>query len=55
MLNTPRSNAEPTDEEVDLIAAEGPKGALTVASIATALVVLMWVLFYVLVFSPRAG
>lgn len=55
MLNSPRADTEPTDEDVDTIVSEGPKGALTVAGIATALVVLMWVLFYALVFSPRAG
>lgn len=55
MLNSPKVDTEPTDEDVDSIVSEGPKGALTIASIATALVVLMWVLFYALVFSPRAG
>lgn len=55
MLNSPASGREPSDDEIDAIVAEGPTGALTVAAIATALVVLMWVLFYALVFSPRAG
>ena len=57
MINSQSETAETsaTDDEVDRIVASGPMGALTVAGIATATVVLMWVLFYALVFMPRGG
>ena len=46
--------AEPhRDEKIERIVAEGPGGALTVAGIATALVVAMWFAFYLFVFLPR--
>jgi hypothetical protein len=57
MINSD-NDTKPTaahDEEVDRIVASGPVGALTVAGIATATVILMWVLFYALVFVPRGG
>jgi|GEM_PF-1477669 hypothetical protein len=47
--------SEARDDEIEQIVSSGPIGALTVAGIATALVVLMWVLFYALVFVPRGG
>lgn len=52
---------EPSDEalaareqaQVDLIVSRGPSGALAVAGVAVALVLAMWVAFYVFVFLPR--
>jgi predicted tellurium resistance membrane protein TerC len=56
MLNTP--SLEPierdTADEVDAIVAAGPRGALVVAGIATAIVIMLWFAFYLLVFLPRA-
>jgi hypothetical protein len=41
------------DERVEQIVREGPRGALFVAGIATAIVVALWFAFYFLVFLPR--
>jgi hypothetical protein len=53
MINTPDSGSEAIDEKVDDIVASGPHGAIVVAGIATAVVVTLWLLFYLLVFLPR--
>ena len=42
-----------TPEEVDRLVASGPRGAIAVASIATAIVIAIWFAFYLLVFTPR--
>ena len=57
MINSeiPEQTDGPSDARVDRIVAAGPGGALTVAGIATALVVAMWFAFYVLVFLPRGS
>jgi hypothetical protein len=57
MINTdaPERDTARHDAEVDEIVASGPQGAITVAGIATAVVVAMWMLFYLLVFLPRGG
>lgn len=36
------------------VTGSGAVGALAVAGIATAIVILIWLLFYLLVFTPRA-
>ena len=41
------------EEQIEAIVRSGPIGALTVAGIATAIVIGMWLLFYLLVFLPR--
>ena len=50
---------EPTmgalDERIDRIVANGPRGALTLAGIATAIVVALWFAFYLFVFLPRGA
>ncbi|WP_377299591.1 hypothetical protein [Rhizobium sp. SGZ-381] len=43
------------EEEIDAIVRSGPIGALTVAGIATAIVIGIWFLFYLLVFLPRGA
>jgi len=51
-----RTGARPVesdDARVDDIVRSGPKGALAVAGIATAIVVALWFAFYFLVFLPR--
>jgi hypothetical protein len=44
----------PSDEAVDAAIAGGPRGAAALAGAATAVVVAIWFLFYLLVFLPRA-
>jgi hypothetical protein len=55
MINSEEPNAGPDDATVERIVSEGPSGAIALAGIATAIVVLIWVLFYLLVFIPRSG
>lgn len=38
---------------MDAIVRSGPRGALAVAGVATAIVVALWFAFYLLVFLPR--
>jgi hypothetical protein len=49
---TPQSNTA-EDDAVDAIVRSGPRGAIAVAGIATAIVVGLWFAFYFLVFLPR--
>jgi hypothetical protein len=57
MINTnaPPDETSEDDARVDEIVASGPHGAIVVAGIATAVVMAMWLLFYLLVFIPRSG
>ena len=41
-------------DSVDAIVRAGPRGALAVAGVATAIVVALWFAFYLLVFLPRS-
>jgi hypothetical protein len=43
------------DQSVDAIVRSGPRGAVAVAGIATAVVIALWFAFYVLVFLPRSA
>lgn len=43
----------PQDEAVDTIVRAGARGALTVAGIATTIVLLIWFAFYLFIFLPR--
>jgi hypothetical protein len=47
-------HAEPTDEAVDGILRSGMPGAILLAGVATAVVVGIWLAFYLLVFLPRS-
>ena len=49
----PPDDREPDPADVETIFRAAPVGALTIASIATATVFGLWLLFYVLVFLPR--
>jgi hypothetical protein len=56
MINSPSPPVSaPASEHdaVDAIVRSGPRGAIAVAGIATAIVVLLWFGFYWLVFLPR--
>jgi hypothetical protein len=58
MLNSdpiPNENASPQDEEaLNAVLRSGAIGAVVLAGFATAIVVAIWFLFYLLVFLPRA-
>jgi hypothetical protein len=43
------------EERVDHIVARGPGGAFAVAGVATAIVVLLYFLFYFVVYLPRGA
>jgi hypothetical protein len=49
------SSPETEDARIDEIVRSGPKGAVVVAGIATALVIALWFAFYLLVFLPRGS
>lgn len=56
MIETPvpeKPGEPPLAERIEEIVHRGPGGALAVASIATAIVTLLWFAFYFLVFLPR--
>lgn len=55
MTTTPQDLSHPSDPEprVEEIVRNGPRGALTVVGLATAIVVAIWFLFYLLIFVPR--
>jgi hypothetical protein len=50
--NSP-SSPETEDARIDEIVRSGPKGAVVVAGIATAVVIALWFAFYFMVFLPR--
>jgi hypothetical protein len=56
MLNTPPTEHDGGDEDarIDRIVAAGPTGAIALAGIAAAIVIVLWFAFYLLVFLPRA-
>jgi hypothetical protein len=57
MLNSPLppSGAEEArDADIEAIIEDGPRGAIALAGIATFLVVAIWFVFYLFVFTPRA-
>jgi len=43
------------EEEVQRIAAAGPRGALVLAGLSVAVVLAIWVAFYLLIFLPRGA
>jgi hypothetical protein len=57
MINSelPERTTKRLDERVKRIVAGGPRGALTLAGITTAMVVGLWVAFYFFVFLPRGA
>lgn len=52
--NTPGTTIE-TEAAVDAIVRSGAGGAIMLAGLSTAIVIGLWLAFYLLVFSPRAG
>jgi hypothetical protein len=57
MINSdPAGDAPPAsqDESVDVILRSGAQGAALLAGLATAVVIALWIAFYLFVFAPRA-
>ena len=46
---------ETEDARIDEIVRSGPRGAVVVAGIATAIVIALWFAFYFMVFLPRGS
>jgi hypothetical protein len=58
MINSippPVQASESEDAAVDVIVRSGPRGAILLAGIATAIVVALWFAFYLFVFLPRGS
>ena len=58
MINSPAKSplsSSAQDEAVEAIVRSGPRGAVVLAGIATAIVVALWFAFYLLVFVPRGS
>jgi hypothetical protein len=49
------SSPETEAARIDEIVRSGPKGAVAIAGIATAIVVALWFAFYLMVFLPRGS
>lgn len=49
------NSSEEEDRRVDEIVGRGPGGAFAVAGVATAIVVALYFLFYVVVYLPRGA
>jgi hypothetical protein len=49
------SSPETEDARIDEIVRSGPKGAVVLAGIATAVVIALWFAFYFMVFLPRGS
>lgn len=52
MINEP-PGPEQDQAAVDAVVSRGPTGAIALAGVAVAIVVAIWVAFYVFVFLPR--
>jgi hypothetical protein len=50
----PAGSEEDRDAKIEAIVGSGPRGAIALAGIATFLVVAIWFIFYLFVFTPRA-
>jgi hypothetical protein len=48
-------SSETEDARIDEIVRSGPRGAVVVAGIATAIVIALWFAFYFMVFLPRGS
>ena len=53
--DAPSASPEAEDARIDEIVRSGPRGAVVVAGIATAIVIALWFAFYFLVFMPRGS
>lgn len=58
MINSPSPQPSASGAEgdsIDAIVRSGPRGAIAVAAIATAVVIALWFAFYLMVFLPRSA
>ena len=55
MINTESDAVGSSDEAVDGIVRTRARGAVVLAGIATAIVIGLWIAFYLLVFVPRGA
>jgi hypothetical protein len=55
MINTDSDATDSPDEAVDVIVRAGARGAVVLAGIATAIVIGLWIAFYLFVFVPRGA
>jgi hypothetical protein len=55
MINSQSDATGSQDDAVDGIVKTGARGAVVLAGIATAIVIGLWIAFYLLVFIPRAA
>jgi len=55
MTELESSQQEAEDRQVDEIVAAGPSGAFAVAGVATAIVVAIYFIFYLVVYLPRGA
>lgn len=56
MFLEPREEDGSLDQQrVDAVVAQGPRGAFAVAGLAVAIVMAIWLAFYVLVYLARGG
>jgi hypothetical protein len=57
IVSSPNAPQSPEAEaaKIDEIVRSGPRGAVVVAGIATAIVVGLWFAFYLMVFLPRGS
>jgi hypothetical protein len=56
MINSsPEQTPISQTESVETIVSAGPRGAIAVSGIATAIVVALWFAFYLMVFLPRSS
>ena len=53
--DAPSASPETEEARIDEIVRSGPRGAVGVAGIATAIVIALWFAFYLLVFLPRGS
>jgi hypothetical protein len=53
--DAPPASPETEDARIDEIVRSGPRGAVVVAGIATAIVIALWFAFYFMVFLPRGS
>ena len=53
--DAPPASPETEDARIDEIVRSGPRGAVVVGGIATAIVIALWFAFYFMVFLPRGS
>ena len=57
MINSELTTVSPgtQEEAVDGIVQSGARGAILLAGLTTAIVIALWIVFYVVVFAPRGA